>query len=110
MPKLGPLVGALKLHEIFIGEDGSIKKKDLPNDTFYKQVKIRETRIRRLESEQPELIERQPENVENEAALNAAFVEGENELRRNRIMTRAEIQDELEADNDMSEWSDNDDD
>ena len=57
-----------------------------------------------------ETAERQPENVENEAALNAAFVEGEDELRRNRIMTRAEIQDELEADNDMSEWSDNDDD
>ena len=46
MPKLGPLVGALKLHEIFISEDGSIKKKDLPNDTFYKQVTIQETRIR----------------------------------------------------------------
>ena len=70
----------------------------------------RQQKCRDKNPKKAELIERQPENVENEAALNAAFVEGENELRRNRIMTRAEIQDELEADNDMSEWSDNDDD
>ena len=52
MPKLGPLVGALKLHEVFISGDGVLRKKDLPTDTFYKQVTIRESRARRLEDEQ----------------------------------------------------------
>ena len=47
MPKLSALIGALKLHEVMITSDGVIKKKDLPTDTFYKQVTIRESRIRR---------------------------------------------------------------
>ena len=123
MPKLGPLVGALKLHEVFISGDGLLRKKDLPTDTFYKQVTIRESRARRLEAEQnaPEILENQPEireNVpeihENQDVLNEAFVEVEEQCSRNmrnRILTRAEVraelEAELEADNDDS---DNDDD
>lgn len=41
LPKLGPLVGAMKVHEVFIGEDGVIKKKELLTDTFYKQSTLR---------------------------------------------------------------------
>ena len=118
MPKLGPLLGALKLHEVFIS-DGLIRKKDLPTDTFYKQVTIRESRARRLEAEQnaPEILENQPEireNVpeihENQDVLNEAFVCSR--TMRNRILTRAELEAELEADNDDSdndESSDDDD-
>jgi hypothetical protein len=42
MPKLSSLLGAMKVHEVLISENGVIKKKDLPTDTFYKQVTIRE--------------------------------------------------------------------
>ena len=35
---------ALKIHEIFIGEDLVVKKKMLPNDPFYKAVLIKESR------------------------------------------------------------------
>ena len=92
MPKLGPLVGALKLHEVFISGDGVLRKKDLPTDTFYKQVTIRESRARRLEDEQNAtgILENQPvirENVpkihENEDMLNQAFVEVEGQISRN---------------------------
>ena len=44
LPKLGPLVGAMKTHEVMITADGSIKKKNLPSDAFYKSVKIKESR------------------------------------------------------------------
>ena len=126
MPKLGPLVGALKLHEVFISGDGLLRKKDLPTDTFYKQVTIRESRARRVEAEQnaPEILENQPEireNVpeiqENQDVLNEAFVEVEEQCSRNmrnRIMTRAEVraelEAELEADNDDSDYDDDDND
>ena len=46
MPKLGPLVGAMKIHEILITPDGHVKKKDLPTDPFYKSVNIKESRTR----------------------------------------------------------------
>ena len=106
LPKLGPLVGALKLHEVYICADGLVKKKDLPNDIFYKQVTIRESRKNRIGNEEPNV------NVNvNESVLNNAFMEVDVEERtsngrRNRIMTRAEIQEELEAD--VSDYDDDD--
>ena len=51
MPKLGPLVGAMKLHEILISSEGVVKKKNLPSDIFYQNVNIRESRrARRVEA------------------------------------------------------------
>ena len=43
---LSSLTGALKIHEIFIGQDLVVKKKMLPNanDPFYKAVLIEESR------------------------------------------------------------------
>ena len=41
---LSSLTGALKIHEIFIGEDLVVNKKMLPNDPFYKAVLIKESR------------------------------------------------------------------
>ena len=41
---LSSLTGALKIHEIFIGQDLVVKKKMLPNDPFYKAVLIKESR------------------------------------------------------------------
>ena len=43
---LSSLTGALKIHEIFIGQDLVVKKKMLPNDPFYKAVLIKESRKR----------------------------------------------------------------
>ena len=93
MPKLGPLVGAMKVHEIFIGEDGVIKKKELPTDTFYKQVTIRETRLRRPETN---LEEPQIDSIED--ILNVAHIEVPS-IRRNRILTEEEIAAQVEQDN-----------
>ena len=106
MPKLSSLVGALKLHEVMITSDGVIKKKDLPTDTFYKQVTIRESRICR------EVILGANQNPESELDdLNVAYIEDtltqdednntlENEIStRRHIMTNDEIAAELEADN-----------
>ena len=44
MPKLGPLVGAMKIHEVLISSSGIIKKKNLPSDVFYQHVNIKESR------------------------------------------------------------------
>ena len=44
--KLSSLTGAMKIHEIVIGSDLSVKKKNLPNDPFFKAVTIRESRRR----------------------------------------------------------------
>ena len=41
---LSSLTGALKIHEIFIGEALVVKKKMLPSDPFYKAVLIKESR------------------------------------------------------------------
>ena len=38
------LVGALKIHEILIDQNLVVKKKNLPNDPFYKSVLIKESR------------------------------------------------------------------
>ena len=38
---LSSLTGALKVHEIFIGQDLVVKKKMFPNDPFYKDVLIK---------------------------------------------------------------------
>ena len=35
MPKLGPLVGALNLHEVLVSADVLLQKKVLPSDKFY---------------------------------------------------------------------------
>ena len=43
---LSSLTGALKIHEIFIGQDLVVKKKMFPNDPFYKAVLIKESRKR----------------------------------------------------------------
>ena len=47
LPKLGPLVGALKIHEVMITPEGVVKKKNLPNEIAYSKVNIRESRKRR---------------------------------------------------------------
>ena len=47
LPKLGPLVGALKIHEVMITTEGVVKKKNLPNEIAYSKVNIRESRKRR---------------------------------------------------------------
>ena len=47
LPKLGPLVGAMKIHEVLISSSGIIKKKNLPSDVFYQHVKIKESRRHR---------------------------------------------------------------
>lgn len=100
MPKLSGLVGALKVHEVVITADGVIKKKDLPSDTFFKQVTIRESR------KQAEV-------------FNAAFIEDTEVLDENtnteqrplhirkHIMTAAEIEADL-LDGDVSDLSDDD--
>ena len=41
---LSSLTGALKIHEIFIGQDLVVKKKMLSSDPFYKAVLIKEGR------------------------------------------------------------------
>ena len=52
LPKLGPLTGALQIHEIHISPEGEIKKKKLPSDVFYHNVKIKESRrFRRVEND-----------------------------------------------------------
>ena len=40
---LSSLTGALKIHEIFIGQNLEMKKKMFPNDPFYKAVLIKES-------------------------------------------------------------------
>ena len=47
LPKLGPLVGALKIHEIVLTPEGVIKKKNLPNEISYTIVNIKESRKKR---------------------------------------------------------------
>ena len=42
--KLSSLVGAQKIHEILINQNLVVKKKNLPNDPFYKSVLIKESR------------------------------------------------------------------
>jgi hypothetical protein len=121
MPKLSSLLGAMKVHEVLISENGVIKKKDLPTDTFYKQVTIRESRIRRIHEPEAEdvhadqeMVETQDvhanqENIETEGAHNIAFsVENTSDLPR-RIQTRAEIAELLEADDDCDDSDDDDD-
>ena len=44
--KLSSLTGAMKIHEVVIGSDLTVKKKNLPNDPFFKAVNIRESRRR----------------------------------------------------------------
>ena len=39
--KVGPLVGATKVHELLFEINGNIKKKNLPSDIFYKPVKLK---------------------------------------------------------------------
>ena len=69
LPKLSPLVGAMTTHEVMITSDGSIKKKNLPSDAFYKVVTIKESR--------------KPQQMDKELAgnvdLNGAFREDESE-------------------------------
>ena len=38
--KLSSLTGAMKIHEVMIGFDLAVKKKNLPNDPFFKAVTI----------------------------------------------------------------------
>ena len=44
MGKLSSLTGAMQIHEVMIGSDLSIKKKNLPTDPFFKSVEIKESR------------------------------------------------------------------
>ena len=57
LPKHGPLVGAMKIHEVLISSTGIIKKKNLPSDVFYQHVKIKELRRHRKVSGNVELDE-----------------------------------------------------
>ena len=55
MPKLGPFVGALKIHKILISSDRLVKKKNMPSDLFYQNVRVKESRKpRRRESDTTE--------------------------------------------------------
>ena len=93
MPKLGPLVGAMKVHEVMISPDGVIKKKDLPNETFYKPVNIRESRQKKVTAKEPE------HEIDENQDMDEAFIdqsdndESNNDEfnRTNRIMTDEEI-------------------
>jgi hypothetical protein len=112
LPKLGPLVGALKVHEVMITPDGVIKKKDLPSDAFYKVVTIRESRksnrnrideavqIANENEEVPNQIANENEEVPNtNNNLNDAFMESNTtrDRRRRIVRTTAEIEAELDA-------------
>ena len=44
--KLSSLTGAMQIHEVTIGSDLSMKKKNLPTDPFFKAVEIKESRKR----------------------------------------------------------------
>ena len=44
--KLSSLTGAMQIHEVTIGSDLSMKKKNLPTDPFFKSVEIKESRKR----------------------------------------------------------------
>ena len=99
LPKLSPLVGALKTHEIMITADGVIKKKELPSDSFYKAVVIRESRkMNRTRIEQAIEIMENNSNIDSpNDNLDTAFTEDDNtrQKRTKRIKTAAEIEAEL---------------
>ena len=67
LPKLGPLVGAQKIHEIVITPQGVVKKKNLPNEISYSIVNIRESRKKRKTdvNEAPDELEHSVESVES---------------------------------------------
>ena len=46
MGKLSSLTGAMQIHEVMIGSDLSMKKKNLPTDPFFKAIDIKESRKR----------------------------------------------------------------
>ena len=51
LPRLGPLSRATKIQEILIVADGVIKRKNLPSDVYYDNVKITKSRRhRRMET------------------------------------------------------------
>ena len=65
MPKkIGPLVGAAKIHELVFESDRKIKKKNLPNEAFYQSVKIKIGRmiVRRRDEVEPK--EEMPDQME----------------------------------------------
>ena len=57
MPKVGQLTGAQKIHELVFESDGKMWQKNLPNETFYKplRIKIGREMVRRREAEEEEL-------------------------------------------------------
>ena len=82
-PKVGALVGATKIHELVFEPNGQIKKKNLPNEAFYKPVKIKEgrtvTRTRGVD-------------------LNRGFIEHINEEAENMVQTNEEDEVNIEVD------------
>ena len=44
-PKVSPLKGALKIHQILIGPTGLVKVKDLPTDEIYRVFNCRALRL-----------------------------------------------------------------
>ena len=56
-PKLGPLTGAMKIHEIVISSDGVCKKKNMPSDLNYQKFKIKESRKRIRENPESDEID-----------------------------------------------------
>ena len=98
LPKLGPLVGALKIHEIVITSEGVIKKKNLPNENSYSKVNIRESRKKR----KPELNEAMI--VDDESVLEETGLNLVPENIQKRIMTDAEIEAELEQSDSESDY------
>ena len=84
MPKkIGPLVGAAKIHELVFESDRRIKKKNLPNEAFYHSVKIKIGRmiVRRRDEVEPE--EEMPGQMEFDD-LNDAILES----RRDSLSSR----------------------
>ena len=57
LPKLGPLTGAMKIHEIVISSDGVCKKKNMPSDLNYQEFKIKESRKRIRENPESDEID-----------------------------------------------------
>jgi hypothetical protein len=81
-PKVGALVGATKIHELVFETNGKIKKKNLPNEAFYKPVTIKVgttvTRTLRVD-------------------LNIGFIEQANEENDNMVQTNEEEEVDIEA-------------
>ena len=67
LPKLGPLTRALEIPEIVISSNGKIKKINLPTDSVYSDVNIKESRKK---ATREELVEELVEETTNNDDVN----------------------------------------